>query len=303
MKIKTLALTIPMLGLLAVPAFAQDTAPIANIGRLQGYVTNATYGQATIDTNDNIFSILFDKNTVFINQGQIVEAGSIATDDTIVVKYLQGISPNIYPPQVTARAILIQDEIHSNIFLGTLNIKNDSLVSDDNTIRIPLENEGISIYNAQGGRENLMLDELDGATVAVVYAAATFSIPAVPIQPVVFLVDPIEKEDTTKETDREEENRLELEEYQKELDQYKKEGQSTLTVQANQVSNFLDLLPFWAGGNLGARGTSTQHNHTPNTSSVQVTNPTALKDIEDIIDDNYFIGIEILVEEILEELA
>ena len=303
MKLKLLALAVPMIGLLAVPAFAKSP----DLGRIDGTVSYITDSNAIVDSQNSDINILFNNDTIFIRDGQVVDATAIGTSDEIIVKYVeQGIAPAIYPPQVTAKVVLIQGSSLSNVFVGRLSLKDESLFASDNSIRIPVKNEGIRIYNAYGNEENIALKDLDEVSVAVIYEAASFSIPAIPLRPIIFVLDDqsIGINTTTKETDNE--DKTNEENKNNENKENENNEIKVLEVERSQVSNFLDLLPFWAGGSLGDSLTRrdsypTAYSHTE-TAKKEIGNTEIVEGIEDIIDDNFFIGIEVLVEEIVEEI-
>lgn len=303
MKFKAIILSIPMLALICTVVYGEVNT--LQFSRVEGVVTSSTNSQLTIETSeDNSYNVLFSDDTLFVRSGEIIEAENIQLNDQVIVVYENNDTTGY--EEVKATAVLLQGASFSNIFVGTFILENGGLLATDNGLRLPITD--LLVYDLHGEVYESNLEELSGANLAVVFSASTLSIPPIPIMPTIFMLGM--NEDILNDVSpmqEEEDNDIEV------------EPAPSLPInnrpQTQNVRSFLDYIPFWAGGNLGDDRLKEYEKSKGPQASMPFTSPSALYGSssasanniaeiveEEIIDDSYFIGIEILIEE-LEELA
>lgn len=290
---RTLFLCLPVLAMLCVNVYAKDR----EFTRLEGEIKNVSQNQITVESVDDRYDVNFNEDTIFILNERIINQDRLEEGLEVIVLFEanQDNSRNNLR-EVTALAILLQGHSHNNIYIGRFNTENNGLVSSNNGLRVPFSTS-YTIYNNQGENENLTLQNLDGAMLAVVYGGATFSNPTIPINPVIFLLS-ITNENVQTERPQVSPPLIEVE--------------ISETTDDGKI-NLLDFLPFWAGGRIGAgqyspeylennenNGNESRNNTASNSISDNriygTNNNDQVDEFEDIIDENFFIGIEILVD-------
>ena len=250
-----------------------------DIKRIEGNVIDLEkeQDQMSVETRDGDEFSVDTQNAIFIKGRRISAIDSVMTGDEVIV---EAIETDGYH-QLKARGILIQNEGSFLTFhIDRFDFVEDGLVSSDFSIRIP-DQEDLVVIDEDGEEIEILMENLHGKQLAVIYGAATFSIPAIPLQPTIIV----------------------LEEQARDIVPMPLPVVDPLIPIApelpqKEVINMLDLLPFWARGGHVSRpqidieipieGTDEE------TSDVV---EDVIEDLEDIIDENYFIGIEVIVDE------
>lgn len=281
MKFKPIALTIlPMLAMMAAPVLAVeaeiDEVQELRVLRIECTVEDVNKADQSLEVyhlDGDTYQVDADK-AIFIKDKGLTDINSVVIGQEVMVKSLAQKSNN----HIEAKGVLIQQEnTFSNFHIDTFHYREGGLVSEDFSLRLP-EYEGITVLDEAGEEVDLSFEELDGANLVVIYSAATFSIPAIPLQPTIILLGATE-------------------EAKEQEDQIETAPASTPNHPATQprVINMLDMLPFWArGGHVQAPQIEINVAHQQ---IDEETSEIVEEIIEEIVDENYFIGVEVLIDE------
>jgi len=280
MKLKTIMLSLPILGILCTNVYANNNEmnSSGNFNRLTGGILNLQQGRFLLESESESHGVSFDENTLIIQDGKYsVSSNNLSEGDNVIVVYEDlGISPSIYPSQVNATAILLDEDNYFQLYVGKFSMSENRLISDG--LIVPTNIENVFIIDENGDiSSDYKLEDLDGATLAVVYSASTFSMPPIPIGPRIFIISLGESENINTNTD---ENR--------------QVGTTPnlpeIAVQPTVIS-LLDLIPYWAGGNL------TSANYLIPELNIDFNDfPEVIETLETIIDESYYTGLEVLID-------
>ena len=214
---KILALTLAVVALGASTAHAKDLG-CSGFARLEGVVksVNKEENSTTIrivaqkdkeivyggvyaeDLNDNelylyndsfersneVYDIFLTDDTLILNNEGTTTVNGINNGDKLVVKYCMDMPmAAIWPARITPTAVLVNDDTnaHLNMYVGKFTKSDGHYVND--RFRIPTEGTRIVDVNGKAYKGSIA-----GKEIAIVYGAATRSMPAIPIDPLVIVM-------------------------------------------------------------------------------------------------------------------
>lgn len=329
---KTVAFALPLLAVLATPAFAQPRQMSGEITYLnpnrltlekqEGLTQNLALGETTlvfrgktlVDTQE----LLMNQWVHLLAQDQEHEPFSSVPSDTETYPYA---SDTGQLGELFARAILIVDNetVQQQIYVNTFTQPDNQayLLSESGRVRLPLDTDAV-IYDSAGATTDYALADVAGRELAIIYGELSGYETGIPSSPHIFVVDAAPAQPAVSPQLP---SILSLLPYLNaslplphELkDFYATDTASDLVTTPPKVmpvgagGSFLSQLPWWAGGTLTAskRVTPPGNAVTPLAPSVSPSQEAPSDEvsefldelIEDIIDESYYTGLEILIED------